>query len=455
MTLASPPRSGPRPGAIALILAWLVLFGVLAAAAGYVVMAPEERAGAPAGGEQAPGVSLTGDPVPEAAPPESPPLAETAGAEEPAPETTPETTPETGPAPPEAPPTAEAPQTAEAEAPPAIPEPKAAPEPPAIPEPEIEPEPRTAEAEAPPPEPKTAPEPEPETAPAAPAPPPAPSETAKAPKATEPGAEQLAALPRPVPPDPNLPWRRNSQPFDETDSRPRVAVVLTGLGLASTVTEAAIKELPPGITLSFTPYSRKLNQWVALARVNGHEVLLDLPMEPTTYPDDDPGPQALLTALSSRQNLDRLRWTLDRVTGYVGVATTMGSRFAASEKHMTPILKALKDRGLLFLDSRASDDSVAARLAGEIGVPRAINDRPLDWAQASRVAIDARLVQLENVARSEGFAVAMGRPYPVTIERLRKWAKGLKARGLVLAPISAVADRQPLRRTARREAPTE
>lgn len=429
MTLASPPRSGPRPGAIALILAWLVLFGVLAAAAGYVLMAPEERAGAPAGGEQAPGVSLTGDPAPEATPPESPPAvetagAETAGAEEPAPETTPET----APAPPEAA------RTAEAEAPP--PEPKVAPEPKAVPEPE----PETAAAPAP--------EPEPETA----APPPAPSETAKA---AEPGAEQLAALPRPMLPDPNLPWRRNSQPFDETDSRPRVAVVLTGLGLASTLTEAAIKELPPGVTLSFTPYSRKLNQWVALARVNGHEVLLDLPMEPTTYPDDDPGPQALLTALSSRQNLARLYWTLDRVTGYVGVAITMGSRFAASEKHMTPILLALKDRGLLFLDNRASDDSVATRLASEIGVPRAINDRPLDWAQASRVAIDASLVQLENVARSEGFAVAMGRPYPVTIERLREWAKGLKARGLVLAPISAVADRQPLPKTARREAPTE
>ncbi|MCH8036952.1 MAG: divergent polysaccharide deacetylase family protein [Proteobacteria bacterium] len=265
----------------------------------------------------------------------------------------------------------------------------------------------------------------------------------------------MAALPRPVPLDATLPWRRNSQPFDQTDTRPRIAVVLTGLGLASTLTEAAIKELPPGITLSFTPYSRKLNQWVALARVNGHEVLLDLPMEPTTYPDDDPGPQALLTALSSRQNLARLDWTLGRTTGYVGVAATMGSRFAASEEHMTPILLALKDRGLLFLDNRASDDSVGARLASEIGVPHAVNDRPLDWAQASRVAIDARLIQLENMARSEGFAVAMGRPYPVTIERLRDWAKGLEARGLVLAPISAIANRQPLRRTARREAPTE
>ena len=221
------------------------------------------------------------------------------------------------------------------------------------------------------------------------------------------------------------------------------------------MTEAAIKQLPPGITLSFTPYSRKLNQWIALARVNGHEVMLDLPMEPTSYPDDDPGPQALLTALSARQNLDRLRWTLDRATGYVGVATTMGSRFTASEPHMSPILEELKARGLLFLDNRASEDSVADRLAAEIGVPRTVNDRSLDRVQASRIAIDARLLQLENVARAQGFAVAMGRPYPVTIERLREWARGLQARGLALAPISALADRQPLRRTAERKLQTE
>jgi hypothetical protein len=259
------------------------------------------------------------------------------------------------------------------------------------------------------------------------------------PQAAEaPADTQVAALT----PDPQSPWRRNRQPFNETDPRPRIAVVLTGLGLASKMTEAAIKELPGAITLSFTPYSRKLNQWVALARVNGHEVMLDLPMEPTTYPDDDPGPQALLTALSARQNLDRLRWTLDRATGYVGLAGVMGSRFAASREHMAPVLAELRDRGLLFLDNRADERSLAAGLAGEIGLPNAVNNRSLDRTQASRVAIDARLVQVENVARSEGFAVAMGRPYPVTIERLRAWAKGLEARGFALAPISALANRQ-------------
>ena len=428
MTLAPPSRSRPRPGAIALILAWLSLLGVLAAAAGYVFMAP---------GQMAPALIAEG---PEPGMPEAGPMPEAGQMAKagPAPETTmaepaPEPPPKAAPEPPAAPaPVAEAaPEPA-----PETPEPAAAPEPEAKPEPEPAELPGTAEApEAPapppPPPPATAKAPEPEPA-AAPEPP-------KTAAIQEPKEAQVAALP---PPDPQSPWRRNRQPFNEADPRPRIAVVLTGLGLASKITEAAIKELPGGITLSFTPYSRKLNQWVALARVNGHEVLLDLPMEPTTYPDDDPGPQALLTALSSRQNLDRLRWTLDRVTGYVGLAGVMGSRFAASKEHMEPVLEELKGRGLLFLDNRASDRSLAAVLAGEIGVPSAVNDRALDRVQASRVAIDARLVQVENVARSEGFAVAMGRPYPVTIERLQKWAQGLEARGFALAPISALANRQ-------------
>ncbi len=237
-------------------------------------------------------------------------------------------------------------------------------------------------------------------------------------------------------------WQRYAQDFDETDERPRIAIVLTGMGLSSAATEAAINQLPPPITLSFTPYSRRLDQWVSLARTGGHEVMLDLPMEPTSYPDDDPGPQALLTALSPAQNLERLKWTLDRASGYVGVATVMGSRFTTSEEALLPVLEALKEQGLIFLDNQSNQESVAWRMAAKIGVANAINDRTLDAAQANRVAIDARLVQLEGIARAEGFAVAMGRPYPVTIERLREWAKGLPARGFVLAPISAVVDRQ-------------
>ena len=178
-----------------------------------------------------------------------------------------------------------------------------------------------------------------------------------------------------------------------------------------------------------------------MARAAGHEVLIDLPMEPASFPRDDPGPQALLTSLSDRVNAERLAWVLDRAEGYVGVASYMGSRFTTSPAHLRPVMEELSRRGLMFLDSRAAADSEAAKLAGELGLAHAINDRFLD-NEASRVAIDGRLQQIERIARTKGVAVAMGYAYPVTVERLTQWIKGLTGKQLALAPISAVINRQ-------------
>ena len=248
-------------------------------------------------------------------------------------------------------------------------------------------------------------------------------------------------LPR-VGQDGRQPWQVYARPLDTTDDRPRLAVVLTSLGLSSAATEAAIQGLPGGITLAFQPYAEDLQQWIRLARAAGHEVMLNLPMEPVDYPSSDPGPQALFTALTSQQNLARLDWALSRVTGYVGVTNYMGSRFTTSRDAMLPVVQTLKDRGLLLLDSRASARSVAATLATELAVPRAINDRFLDTGEVTRVSIDARLAEAERIALEVGTSVVIGQPYPVTIERLRAWALDLESRGIALAPLSAVVDLQ-------------
>jgi polysaccharide deacetylase 2 family uncharacterized protein YibQ len=244
-----------------------------------------------------------------------------------------------------------------------------------------------------------------------------------------------------VPPGVAPAWQRFARPFPADETRPRIAVVVAGLGLSEAATTAAIQQLPAEITLSFSPYSNRIEEWVAMAQAAGHEVMIDLPMEPASFPRDDPGPQALLTSLSDGTNAERLEWILSRAEGYVGVASYMGSRFTTSSSHMRPVLEALARRGLLFLDSRAAADSLAAALAGELGVTHAINDRFLD-NEASRVAIDGRLQQIERIARTRGVAVAMGYAYPVTIERLTRWTKSLAGKGLALAPISAVADMQ-------------
>lgn len=282
-----------------------------------------------------------------------------------------------------------------------------------------------------------------------------------APAATAPeraGQGQQAALPPASPPQPGAPpaeaerpWRVYARPFDETVERPRVAIVLTGLGLSSAATETAIQGLPGAVTLSFTPYADSLDGWIRLARAAGHEVLLDLPMEPLNFPDFDPGPQALLTSLSTEENLRRLDWALSRATsGYVGAVANMGSHFTASKSDLRPILAALAARGLMFVDNRASRRSAAPELARALGLPYAANRRFID-EHASRAAIDARLKELEELARESGKALGIAAPYPVTLERLADWASSAERRGIAVAPASAVVEDAGAAATARRE----
>lgn len=248
-------------------------------------------------------------------------------------------------------------------------------------------------------------------------------------------------LPR-VGPDGRKPWQAYARPFDAREDRPRVAIIVSGLGLSSAATEAAIQGLPSEVTLAFQPFADNLQQWIRLARAAGHEVLLNLPMEPVDYPESDPGPKALFVTLTPEENIDRLRWALSRVSGYVGVLNHMGSRFTTSREAMVPILDELKDRGLLFVDARSSARSVATLLASERRVPRAINDRFLDAREVSRANVDARLEEVVRIAEEAGVSVAIGQAFPVTIERIREWTDSLDRSRIVLAPISAVVDRQ-------------
>lgn len=236
-------------------------------------------------------------------------------------------------------------------------------------------------------------------------------------------------------------WRQFARPFEAQAGTPRVAVLLWGLGLSTAATSSAIQQLPGEITLGLAPYGRNLQDWSDQARAAGHEVMLLLPMEPESYPSNDPGPHTLLTNLPIKENVQRLDWLLQRFNGYVGVTNYMGSRFTASEQDMRPILTALRDRGLMFLDSRASSNSVGAQIATNIGLARVFNNRFLD-VEASRQSIDARLAELEQLAKAQGAAVGIGFPYPVTIERLARWAPTLERKGIKLAPVSAVVNVQ-------------
>ena len=250
--------------------------------------------------------------------------------------------------------------------------------------------------------------------------------------------EMAAATPPPAPASTLAPpWKRYARPFPTGDTRPRIAIVIAELGLSRAATEAAIERLPPEITLAFNPLAPNLQAWIIKARARGHEVMLDLPMEPLSYPQEDPGPNALMASLGPIENARRLGFLLDRADGYVGVASYMGSRFEGTAELIQPVLQTLADRGLLFLANRSAPASEVPALAETLKLPWLSNDRFLD-TEATRVAIDGRLQQLERLARTHKGAVAMGLGYPVTIERVGAWTETLGAKGIALAPASAL-----------------
>jgi len=233
-----------------------------------------------------------------------------------------------------------------------------------------------------------------------------------------------------------------ARPFDRTDSRPRVALVVLDMGLSASSTRRAIDRLPGAATLALNPYSAEIDRWLADARTAGHEVLLEVPMEPVGYPADDPGPETLLTALEAEANRDRLHWALGRTTGYVGVINATGDRFATIDDALRPVLEEIGGRGLLYVEGTDAGAPLATRLASALGVPRAAADRRIgELAAGDMVAL--QLEAVEALAREQGAAVAVVRPLPSVLDRLDEWTTGLAERGLVLVPITAVVGLQP------------
>jgi polysaccharide deacetylase 2 family uncharacterized protein YibQ len=216
---------------------------------------------------------------------------------------------------------------------------------------------------------------------------------------------------------------------------PAVAIVVGGLGVGAAKTTDAIMKLPPAVTLAFTPYGSDPAKLAERARAQRHEILLQIPMEPFDYPDNDPGPQTLLTTLSGEQNLDRMYWHLSRFQGYAGIANFMGARFVVSDAVMQPIVREAARRGLGYLDDGSAPRSVASSLAVGQAMPFAKADLSID-AVPTAAEIDRALAKLESFARERGVAVGVASALPISIERIGVWVKALESRGIMLVPLT-------------------
>ncbi|MHB2209416.1 divergent polysaccharide deacetylase family protein [Methylobacterium sp. CM6257] len=220
---------------------------------------------------------------------------------------------------------------------------------------------------------------------------------------------------------------------EEPGTGPRIAIVVTGLGVGQAATAGATARLPAAVSLAFLPYGGEAERAAARARDAGHEIFLQLPMEPFDYPDSDPGPQTLLTSLKGPENADRLAWALTRFPGYVGVANFMGSKLMA-DAAFEPILREIGARGLGFLDDGTAPKASSAPV-NKSRTPVARAEIVLD-AVPRADAIDAALAQAEARARTTGFVLVSASGAALSVDRIARWARDLDTRGLRLVPAS-------------------
>lgn len=285
-----------------------------------------------------------------------------------------------------------------------------------------------------------------------------------------PSAETIEAVPEELPAEPGVPepdaWGNYPDLVEETEfgpipriggtgetpfaaysrpsitpavagGKPLVAIIVTGLGLNLSGSLDAIEKLPEMVTLAFAPYGNNLERTVGAARVDGHEIFLEVPLEPFDYPENDPGPDTLLAGQAPRDNMQKLYKVMSSFGGYAGIINNMGARFTASGADFGPMMEELGARGLGYVDDGSSNRSLAPQLAQANRVPFVRVDMMLDGNPA-RAPILEQLATLEAKARTQGSAIGIVTALPVSIQTIAEWARELGERGIELVPVSAL-----------------
>ncbi len=227
--------------------------------------------------------------------------------------------------------------------------------------------------------------------------------------------------------------------FSNPEGLPMVGLVIGGLGMNATQTQLAIDDLPANVTLSFALDSKRLDHWIKTARADGHEVLIEVPMEAYDYGRMRMHPDTLLAGADAKANLTRLDAVLSRTTGYFGIVNYQGAKFAADKASASPVLKRLSEKGLAFVDDGSFERTSLESLARSNGLRYARAAGPIDSRQTP-ADISAELMDLESLALEKGAAFGSGYAFPVTVEAAKVWISQLDEKGLVLAPVSAIVN---------------
>lgn len=223
--------------------------------------------------------------------------------------------------------------------------------------------------------------------------------------------------------------------FEKTaESKATISLVMVDFGLSKQTSEDALKALPPGISFVVRPFTKDVQKWTNEARRSGREVWLSLPLQTSSYPAVDTGPNTILTTLNAAENEKRLLANLATSTGYAGVIVEEGNSFSSTKDNLAKLLDSIVSRGLGIVQSDTQSPFLS-ELIGQKNFPFARNDFWIDEISSEK-NMQSQFIEIESTAMQSGSVTVFFRPYPVVLKSLQTWTKDLSDRGIQLAPLS-------------------
>jgi polysaccharide deacetylase 2 family uncharacterized protein YibQ len=219
-----------------------------------------------------------------------------------------------------------------------------------------------------------------------------------------------------------------------TAHRGDIVLILDDVGFDHQPLDSAMA-IDPNVNFAVLPNGRRSTEFASTLHARGFELLCHLPMEPEGFPRISPGDGAVLTTMSDAQIATATRANIQSIRFARGVNNHMGSRATADRRVMTDVFGALP-KGMYFIDSKTTGNSIAGTLARTMRVKTASRNVFLDDVQ-DVVSIRRQLAELADTAASRGVSIGIGHMYPSTIQVLTEEAPKLRAEGFRFVRASA------------------
>lgn len=225
-------------------------------------------------------------------------------------------------------------------------------------------------------------------------------------------------------------------PPPASQTGPRLAIIIDDIGDTKKIAEQIIAlDLP--LAFSILPHTPHANHLASQAKARGRDLLVHLPMEASDSKWTH-GPGTLLLSMSKEELVSTINQDLDTPYRAIGINNHMGSKFSEDPVAMRVLLHSIKARGLFFIDSLTSLNSVGYTLARDLGVKTAKRDIFLDNEQ-DQTKIMTQIGKLIGLAQRHGSAIGIGHPYPATLEALRASQERL-SREVTMVPVHELTE---------------